>query len=404
MPAYEYQALDKRGRSRKGIIEGDGPSQVRQLIRDRELTPISVTPTRRVEASGTLTRSLFARIGPLDLSMCTQQLSTLINAGVPIAEALQVVAAQSDKKRIQRVLMAVRSKVLEGHTLANALGDFPSTFSGLYRSTVRAGEQSGYLDAVLSNLATFLEERFQARRDLETALYYPLLLLFSALGIVIFLMVYVMPDFVDLFDSMGVDLPLVTMALIAASELVREWSVVILSALLVAAIGTRILLAQPRLREIWDRQKMGLPLVGWLSRGANSARYASTLSILGESGVPLVDGMSIASEVVTNRWFRRQLGNATDQVREGSSLKSALESTETFPPMFLHMIGSGEASAQLDTMLGKVAGYQQKELKRAIDTMVNLLPPALLFLMAGLVLFIMLAVLLPILNMNALAL
>ena len=404
MPAYEYQALDKRGRSRKGIIEGDGPSQVRQLIRDRELTPISVTPTRRVEASGTLTRSLFARIGPLDLSMCTQQLSTLINAGVPIAEALQVVAAQSDKKRIQRVLMAVRSKVLEGHTLANALGDFPSTFSGLYRSTVRAGEQSGYLDAVLSNLATFLEERFQARRDLETALYYPLLLLFSALGIVIFLMVYVMPDFVDLFDSMGIDLPLVTMALIAASELVREWSVVILSALLVAAIGTRILLAQPRLREIWDRQKMGLPLVGWLSRGANSARYASTLSILGESGVPLVDGMSIASEVVTNRWFRRQLGNATDQVREGSSLKSALESTETFPPMFLHMIGSGEASAQLDTMLGKVAGYQQKELKRAIDTMVNLLPPALLFLMAGLVLFIMLAVLLPILNMNALAL
>ena len=404
MPAYEFQALDKRGRSRKGIIEGDGPSQVRQLIRDRELTPISVTPTRRVEASGTLTRSLFARIGPLDLSMCTQQLSTLINAGVPIAEALQVVAVQSDKKRIQRVLMAVRSKVLEGHTLANALGDFPSTFSGLYRSTVRAGEQSGYLDAVLSNLATFLEERFQARRDLETALYYPLLLLFSALGIVIFLMVYVMPDFVDLFDSMGVDLPLVTMALIAASELVREWSVVILSALLVAAIGTRILLAQPRLREIWDRQKMGLPLVGWLSRGANSARYASTLSILGESGVPLVDGMSIASEVVTNRWFRRQLGSATEQVREGSSLKSALESTETFPPMFLHMIGSGEASAQLDTMLGKVAGYQQKELKRAIDTMVNLLPPALLFLMAGLVLFIMLAVLLPILNMNALAL
>ena len=404
MPAYEFQALDKRGRSRKGIIEGDGPSQVRQLIRDRELTPISVTPTRRVEASGTLTRSLFARIGPLDLSMCTQQLSTLINAGVPIAEALQVVAVQSDKKRIQRVLMAVRSKVLEGHTLANALGDFPSTFSGLYRSTVRAGEQSGYLDAVLSNLATFLEERFQARRDLETALYYPLLLLFSALGIVFFLMVYVMPDFVDLFDSMGVDLPLVTMALIAASELVREWSVVILSALLVAAIGTRILLAQPRLREIWDRQKMGLPLVGWLSRGANSARYASTLSILGESGVPLVDGMSIASEVVTNRWFRRQLGSATEQVREGSSLKSALESTETFPPMFLHMIGSGEASAQLDTMLGKVAGYQQKELKRAIDTMVNLLPPALLFLMAGLVLFIMLAVLLPILNMNALAL
>lgn len=368
------------------------------------MTPLQVLPARKVESSGQLGRSLFTRLGPLELSMCTHQLSTLINAGVPIAEALQVIASQSDKKRVQRVLMAVRSKVLEGHALATALADFPSTFSSLYRSTVRAGEQSGYLDTVLDNLASFLEERFQARRDLEAALYYPLLLLVSAFGIVVFLMIYVLPDIVDLFDTMGVELPLVTTILIGVSELFRQWALVIAAGLVIGLAGFRLLLAQPKIRERWDRQKMNFPLIGWLSRGSNSARYASTLSILGESGVPLVDGMSIASEVVSNQWFRKQLGSATEQVREGSSLRVALEGIDTFPPMFLHMIGSGEASAQLSTMLGKVAGYQQKELKRAIDTMVNLLPPMMLFLMAGMVLFIMLAVLLPILNMNALAL
>ena len=404
MAAYEFQALDGRGRTRKGIIEGDGASHVRQLIRERGMTPLQVLPSRKVESSGKLGRSLFTRIGSLELSMCTHQLSTLINAGVPIAEALQVIASQSEKKRVQRVLMSVRSKVLEGHSLATALGEFPSTFSALYRSTVKAGEQSGYLDTVLDNLANFLEESFQARRDLESAIYYPLLLLVSALGIVAFLMIYILPDIVELFDKMGAELPLVTTLLISTSEVFREWGLLIAVVLLVVFAGFRMLLAQPNIRERWDRQKMSLPLIGWLSRGSNSARYASTLSILGESGVPLVDGMSIASEVVSNQWFRRKLGTATEQVREGSSLRVALEGIEIFPPMFLHMIGSGEASAQLSTMLGKVAGYQQKELKRAIDTMVNLLPPMMLFLMAGLVLFIMLAVLLPILNMNALVL
>ena len=402
MAAFEYVALDARGRQKKGIIEGDSGRQARQSLRELGLTPLAIDLTSDRKTGARRTLSFARSMSALDQALFTRQMATLISAGLPVEECLQAVAQQTEKRHISAMIMTVRSRVMEGHSLASALGDYPSTFSVMYRSTVASGEQSGYLHAVLNNLADYTEQRFEARRNVQMALFYPVLLLFLAFGIVGALLIYVVPDIVRVFENTGEDLPLLTALMISASEFLRSY--LWLLALAVGAIvyGVRWLLAQPDIRAAWDQRKLSLPLVGRISRGGNAARYASTLSILTSSGVPLVDAMNIASEVVTNTWMKRGLSDAVQRVSEGSSLRAALESAGHFPPMFLHMIASGESSGQLDTMLAKVADYQQKELERLVTTMVRLFEPLMLLFMGGLVMLIVLAILLPILSMNQL--
>ena len=401
MAAFEFVALDGRGRRKRGVREGDSRRQVRQALREEGLTPLSVDQTVE-RAPGVLQFSFGRGMSLLELALFTRQMATLVAAGLPIEEALNAVARQSEKRRGRAMIMAVRGRVREGYPLAGALGEFPATFPGMYRSTVAAGEQSGFLDVVLENLADYIESRFESRRNVEMALFYPAVLLAFALLIVGALLVYVVPDIVRVFDDTGGELPWLTQAMIAVSEFLRAWLWLVAVAVAVLVLGLRRLLARPRVRSVWDRHKLGLPLMGRIVRGGNASRYASTLSILTSSGVPLVDAMRIAGEVVTNRWLKGRLDEATARVSEGASLRAALESAGHFPPMFLHMIASGEASGELDTMLRKVAQYQQQELERLVTTLVRLFEPAMMLFMGVLVIVVVLAILLPILSMNQL--
>lgn len=407
MAAFEYTAIDARGRHNKGIEEGDSSRQVRQTLRDRGLAPTSVVraATRDGASRGNASRHRLAlrrTLAPLELALFTRQLATLVAAGLPIEESLATIARQSDKRRVSALVMNLRARVLEGRSLAAALGDYPGAFAAMYRSTVAAGEQSGYLHAVLGNLADHTEQRFESVRNVQMALFYPVLLFVLSIAIISGLMVFVVPKIVGVFERTGNELPFLTETLIDVSGFLRRNWWIIAIAVAALAVLVRWLLHRDDYRLAWDHRKLRLPVVRKVVRSGNASRYASTLAILSTSGVPLVDAMHIATEVVTNSWLKRRLAEAVQKVSEGSSLRAALETVEYFPPMLLHMVASGEASGELDSMLAKVADYQQKELNRLVATMVQMFQPLMLLFMAALVLMIVLAILVPILTMNQL--
>jgi general secretion pathway protein F len=404
MAAFEYKALDAKGRSKKGVIEADSARQARQLLRNQDLFPTAINTTRDQTRSGVGSRhELFTRnLGGLDRVLFTRQLATLIGSSMPIEEALAAVAEQSEKQYVRALVMAIRSKVLEGFTLAGSLGEYPGSFNSLYRSTVSAGEQSGYLDNVLENLADYQERQFSATRNVEMALFYPVALLSLAFLIVGALMIYVVPEMVSVIVDTGQQLPWFTLVLIQITEVLSSYWWLIIIAFVSLVLATNWLLRQPNIRLQWDRLKFDIPLVGRVSRSANSSRFANTLSILTRSGVPLVDAMLIASDVVANSWLQRALKRATQSVSEGRSLKASLTEVGQFPPMMLHMIAAGEQSGQLDNMLGRVAEFQQNEVERIVATVVKLFEPLMLLIMGGVVLFIVMAILLPLLSMNQL--
>jgi general secretion pathway protein F len=401
--AFEYTALDPAGKQKKGILEADSGRQIRQLLRDQGLVPLSVdTAGGRQRAGVATTRTWRWRrgISALDLALFTRQLATLVAAGLPIEEALRAAAQQTEKRHVSALIMGIRSRVLEGHSLASGMAEYPAAFNDLYRSTVSAGEQSGYLDRVLENLADYTERRFDSQRNVEMAMLYPVVLFALALLIVGGLLIYVVPDIVRVFDTTDQALPWLTRALIATSEFAAGYALWLAIGVALAVLGLRWLLSQPQIRLAWHRKQLDLPLVRRITRASNASRYASTLSILTLSGVPLVEAMNIAANVVSNEWLKRRLGEATRRVSEGASLRAALESAGYFPPMLLHMVASGEASGQLDAMLAKVATYQQQELERVVTTIVRLFEPMMLILMGGVVMLIVLAILLPIISMN----
>ena len=404
MAAFEYSALDAGGRRRKGVLEADSTRQIRQLLRDQGLAPLSVSAAveSRRGVRQTSLGGFSRRLQGLDRVLVTRQLATLVGAGLPLDEALAAVAQQAEKQHVRALVMAVRSRVLEGHSLAASLGEFPASFNALYRSTVAAGEQSGFLDRVLENLADYTERQFEAWRNVEMALLYPVVLFFLALLIVGALMVFVVPDMIRVLDNMGRELPWTTRLLIGASAWTQQWWWALLLGCGALVLAGQRLLRRPLLRLAWDRQKLGLPLLRRITRAASAARYANTLSILNGSGVPLVEAMNIASEVVANSWLCQLLRDAAQRVSEGTSLRAGLEGVGHFPPMLLHMVASGEASGELDAMLDKVARHQQAEVERVVTTLVALFQPLMLLLMGGMVMFIVIAILMPILNMNQL--
>ena len=403
MTAFEYVALNENGSLKKGILEGDSSRHVRQLLRDRGLTPVEVTVTRaNVQAGNWL--QWWRRIPPMELALITRQIATMVGAGLAIEEAIQAVAQQSSSRKATSVLMTVRGNVMQGQSLSAALGEFPQTFTPMFRATVAAGEQSGYLDTVLENLADYLERSYETRRNVEMALYYPVILLVCAIAIMVLVMTYVIPDIVEVFDTSGATLPAITSALIATSDVLRAYGWLMSIGLIAVFAFFNLGLRQRGFRLGWDRFKLGVPVLRWLVRSSSASRYASTLAILGRSGVPLVEAMRIASEIVSNVWINSRLVEAVAKVSEGSSLRNALEATGNFPPIFLHMIASGESSGTLDELMAKAADFQQRELERRVETLVQLFRPLMLLIMAGVVLLIMLAMLLPILNMNALVL
>lgn len=401
MAAFEYRALDPQGKQRKGVLEADSGRQVRQMLRERQLAPLEVKAARAREASGTGLR--FARgLSAADLALLTRQLATLVQAALPIEEALGAAAAQAGSARIQTMLLAVRARVLEGHSLAESLKAFPAAFPELYRATVAAGEHAGHLGPVLERLADYTEQRQQSRQKIQLALLYPVILMIASLAIVGFLLGYVVPDVVRVFVDSGQTLPALTRGLIALSDGVRDWGWLALLLLVGALIGARRALRDDALRLRWHRLLLRLPLVGGLIRTAECARFASTLAILTRSGVPLVEALDIAGQVIGNQLIRGEVREAARKVREGGSLTRSLEATRQFPPMMLHMIASGERSGELDQMLARTAATQENDLAARIAVLVGLFEPFMLVFMGATVLVIVLAILMPILSLNQL--
>ncbi|RMD79147.1 MAG: type II secretion system protein GspF [Gammaproteobacteria bacterium] len=405
MGAFAYRALDPRGRERRGVLEADTPRQVRQLLRERGWAPLAVEAIRGEgePAPGRAARGGRRwRLGAAELALLTRQLATLVRAGLPVEEALQALARQADKPRTQSLILGVRARVLEGHSLAAALGAFPRVFPDLYRATVAAGEESGHLDAVLERLADYTESRQDLRQRTLLALLYPALVVGVSLLVVGLLMVQVVPQIVQVFQGLGQELPWLTRALIALSEAVRQQGAWWLAGLALALLGARALLRRPAWRRRWHALLLRLPLVGRLLRGLEAARFARTLAILAGSGVPVLQALRIAGAVVGNLPMREAVEEAARRVREGSALHAALEAQGLFPPLMVHLIASGEASGRLEAMLERAAATQERELEVLTGTLTELLGPVLILLMGGLVLAIVLAILLPIFDLNRL--
>ena len=403
MAAYEYKALDAKGKSKKGVIEGDNARQVRTRLKEQGLVPVDVKETRQKAKQQSKNSSLFEfkrGLSTPDLALITRQLSTLVQSGMPLEECLKAVSEQSEKPRIRTMLLAVRSKVTEGYTLADSLADFPHVFDELFRSMVAAGEKSGHLDAVLERLADYAENRQKMRSKLQQAMIYPIVLVVFAVGIVAFLLAAVVPKIVGQFIQMGQELPQSTQILLSASDFIQDWGLVLLLAVVVVGYLFRFALSKPNLRMAWDRKVIAMPLIGKIARGLNTSRFARTLSICTSSAIPILDGMRVAVDVMSNHYVKKKVLIATDNVREGASLRRALEQTKLFPPMMLHMIASGEQSGELEAMLTRAADTQDSNFESTVNIALGIFTPALIAVMAGLVLFIVMATLMPILEMN----
>lgn len=402
MAAFEYQALDSKGKQHKGVLEADSSRQVRQQLRDKGWMPLSVDATsgKQAKRSGF---SLFAR-GPSlsvpDLALITRQLATLIAAGLPIDEALRAVSEQSEKQTVKSMVLSIRSKVLEGHTLADALKEFPRAFPHLYRATVSAGEHAGHLDGVLNKLADYTEAQQAAHTKIKLAAMYPIILGFVAIGIVIGLLTYVVPDIVEVFVRNGQDLPGLTQAMLDLSHLITDYGIFIAILLFLLASGFAYALRNPKFKYRYHSFLLTAPGISGFTKSANTARYISTLAILTSSGVPLVEAMRIAAKVVENLPIQEGVKEATVYVSEGGSLSKALTATGFFSPMMLHMIASGESSGELDDMLARTSAQQQATLEATIEALVKMFEPMMLLVMGGMVAMIVAAIMLPILELQ----
>ncbi|MGZ9741973.1 type II secretion system inner membrane protein GspF [Pseudomonas sp. GNP012] len=400
MPTFDYRALDAQGRSCKGRLEADGPRHARQLLRERGVWPRVLIEVRVGSDTGRQTRG--AGLSAADLALLTLQLATLVQAGLPLEEALEAVAKQSSKRKVAGLLSAVRSRVMEGHALASALGQFPRAFPELFRATVAAGERSGHLGHVLEQLAAYTQARQASRQKIQMALVYPLILMLASAAIVGFLLGYVVPDVVKIFVDSGQPLPWLTQALIGVSNGLRNHFLLLMGVLATLFGLWRWSWQQPQWRLRWHRWLLSAPVIGEVLRAMEAARFASTLAILGKSAVPLVDALEISASVIGNLTIRARMVDVARSVREGGTLTRGLELSGDIPPMMLHMIASGERAGELDRMLARAAEQQESSLAARIALVVSLFEPAMLVLMGGVVLLIVMAILLPILSLNQL--
>ena len=403
MSAFEYTALDQNGREKKGVVDGDSARLIRQQLREQKLVPLTVTEIKKQINNEKNKVLIFEqRINTTELALMTRQLATLSRSGIPLDEATATVARQSIKPKVKKLLLGVRAKILEGHTLADGLRDYPHIFSEMYCATVAAGEQSGHLDVVLERLADYTEQRQQLQQRLKLALVYPVILTVMSILVVSGLLTYVVPEVVKVFSDTGQQLPFLTIALIATSEFMQAWFIYILLAMIIGFGIFKKLVRQPVFKKRYHQFLLKLPILGKLVLGANSAQFSRTLSILAASGIPILDAMRISIQVMDNLPMREAVDIAAQQVSEGSSLSSTLEQSGYFNPMLINLIASGEATGQLEQMLERAATNQERELETTTAMLMGLLEPLLIVVMGGVVLIIVLAILLPVLDLNQL--
>ena len=402
MTAYRYQALNSAGKLVKGVLEGDSERQVRSQLRVQDMRPVEVAAANTAE-SGKPSWDLslyFSRISVSDLALITRQLATLVEANLPLDEALQAAAEQSRSSRIKGMLLQVRSWVAEGHTLAYAMGEFPSVFNEMYRAMVNAGEHAGYLGPVLQQLADYTEQRQYTGQKLKMAMIYPFILLGVAVAVVLLLLIFVVPELVGIFAHSNRELPALTRGLIATSDFFQQYGLWLVIGVIALLFIARRLLRNPQRKKRWHRLLLSIPGVSRVLISMDTARFASTLSILMASGVPLLESLRIAGQVLTNLILREDSEAVSEHVQEGASLNRALRESGRFPPMMVHMVASGEASGELETMLDRSATNQERELEMTLGTLMSLFEPLMVVFMGGMVLTIVLAILLPIFDLN----
>ena len=401
MAAFEYHALDADGRARKGVLTGDSPRQIRAWLRGQGLFPLDVEQVAE-RGAGTGASHFGRSTSAADLALMTRQLATLARSGMPLEQALRALGEQVSRKQLQAVITGIRAHIAEGLSLGEALARFPATFPPMYRAMVEAGEASGRLDEILDRLADYTEEQQHLRQKLTVALIYPVLLTVVAVMIVTALLIYVVPEVVRVIEQTVQQLPLLTRMLIAGSELVRNNGLYLALAFIALVSGWFWLLRRRAVRYQYDRLLLRLPLVRGLSRTINTGRLARVLAILTGSGVPLLESLHIGAQVISNLPVRDAVLEAVVSVREGGRLHEALGRSACFPPLFVHMLAAGEESGDLDGMLDRAATHHERELGTMVSAATALIEPLLILLMGGIVLVIVLAILLPIFEMNQL--
>ncbi|MBM1635193.1 type II secretion system F family protein [Sulfitobacter mediterraneus] len=401
MPAFSYQAVDPAGKKTRGLIEAASPAAVRAQLRDRDLLPLAVEATQAKPGSG---RSFGAhRLSLKKQVLVSRQLATLVGAQVRIEDALKIVTDQMTNSRDISLLLNLRSAIVDGRSFAEALEDVPDSFDDYYRASVLAAESAGKLPEVLNHLATHIEDRARNRQSLQLALIYPTLLALVSVGVIIALLTFVVPDIVRVFTARGAELPGLTRGLIAVSDWIARWGATIAALGAVAGLSTVALLRMPALRSRWDGWLMRAPLFGPLVLRINAAQFSGTLATLVQSGVPLAEALRAAAGTVPNRRMRAHVGEITQAVQDGMALSQAVEAAGVFPPMLVAMIASGEASGRLGESLQKAATDQAEGLKATVSTMVALVEPGVLLIMGGVVMLLVMAILMPIVGLNALA-
>ncbi|MCF6288604.1 MAG: type II secretion system inner membrane protein GspF [Proteobacteria bacterium] len=400
MDAFEYTSLDKDGKNKSGIIQADTEKHVRQLLRDQHLIP---TKIEKVDAHYDITdvgkkRKTQLRVG--ELPIIIRQLSTLLKAGLPLDEALSTTIEQSEHKNSKKILISLRAKLMEGHPLAYAMQLYPKAFDELITTSVEAGEQSGNLDEVLLRLAEYLEQRQDMSKQSWMALLYPIILIVTSIAVVSGLMVYIVPKVIQVFENNNAQLPMITKALVALSAWVKSYGLILLVAIMIATVAFILALQNHDFKFKWHKFLLKLPIVGSFIKVAQSARFTRTLGILTKSTVPIVSALSLSGKVIKNLAIKQSVEKTATQVREGSSLSSSLKANGYFPPMTIRLIHSGEQSGILSEMLERAADTQERDVNHKLTSIVSIMQPVAILIVGIMILLIVLAMLLPIFQMN----
>lgn len=401
MGIYHYQAFNTDGKKITGTQEGDSAKRVRELLRAQGLTPINVdelAEKKLKESSWTFRKS----ISISDLNLLTRELAALIGGGLPVEEALGVLSKQLEKEKLKNIVLKVRDQVREGYSLAKSMRNFPRYFPDIFTATIASGEESGHLSEVLEHLADFTERQELIQNKIRQALLYPALMTLVSLCVILFLMVVIVPTLVNVFQSSHAQLPVMTRVLIGFSDFISHYGILMLIAVIAFAIGMRFLLRQEHYRKIAHQWMIQVPLLGKTVISNNTARFARTLGILLQSGVPLLEALTISTQLITLLPLREKMSSVNTSVTEGMSLHVALEKTGFFSPSLVHFVANGEVTGRLDEMLTRAANNQERKVMSLIDGLLTLFEPVLILMMGGIVLFIVLAVLIPLFQITQL--
>jgi general secretion pathway protein F len=404
MPAFRYEAVDAGGATRKGVVNADSPRSARADLRSQGLTPLAVDAiAAQLDAAGVArSRGFGERLSQIELALFTRQLASLLEAGLPLEQAFTALLEQAERPYVRDLVASIRSEVMGGASFSDALSRHPRDFAEIYRALVASGEQIGQLSRVLSRLAEYIERSNALVQKVRLAFIYPAIVTVVAFAIVIFLLTYVVPQIVSVFANTKQKLPFLTVMMLGVSNFVRAYGIYVAILLIGTFMAWRRALKNPDLKRRFHSWLLDAPVYGKFERSMNTARFASTLAITTGSGVPILRALDTSRDTLSNVAMKELVEEASASVREGVGLARALSAQKYFPPMLIHMIRAGEITGELPAMLERAANAQQADLERRALTIAGLLEPVLILVMGVVVLLIVLAVLMPIIEINQL--